>query len=226
MNEWDTKNAYDNGKHGSAARLLNSTGQKITLVHINKTAGTSIGRAIGTSFPDKPNQIFHASAYQLKLLLGDSNFDDIYKFAVARNPYDRFLSMYRYRTRTKQPGFENKIPSLEDFFYEAFVGKLPKYRHSGVVMGVSYLFMNQHDWICDPLNKEKILVDRVLSFEKLQEDFDLLADFLKQPRIKLPLIKAANKKEDFIDHFKSPTFISDFNQYYNQDFEYFKYDKM
>jgi len=228
METWNTKNAFSQDSSGSPVRLLKSTNQKIFFVHINKNAGSSMGLSIGIRVEGGPRKIFHMTAYQMKLLYGDKIFDDTYKFTVIRNPYDRFLSMYKFRKRTKQTGFNKTTPSLEDFFYEGFVGKSAKYRWgiNGGQHGEEWMFMNQYDWICNPLNKEEIIIDRILSFENLQDDFDSMADFLKQPRIILPNSNSSNKKEKYLDFFKNPTFVSDFNQYYNRDFEFFKYDKI
>lgn len=228
METWDTKNAFDNNLSGSPIRLLNSTGQKIFFVHINKNAGSSMGLSIGIREEGGPRKIFHMTSYQMKLIYGNEVFDDTFKFTVIRNPYDRFLSMYKFRKRTKQTGFKNAIPSLEDFFYEGFVGKSAKYRwgYQGGQHGEEWMFLNQYDWICNPLDKDQIMVDKILKFENLQSDFDDMADHLKQPRIILPNSNSSNKKEKYLDFFQNEKFISDFNQYYSKDFEYFKYEKI
>ena len=79
--------------------------KKFIFVHINKTAGTSIEKALSNygvrkleensdlelELTYKQSQHFNTEEY--KKHLGDG-YDDYYKFTIIRNPFDRVVSYY------------------------------------------------------------------------------------------------------------------------------------
>lgn len=226
LRQWKTKNALDSKAHGSPLRTLKSNGQKILFIHINKTAGTSINRAIGiVPLGMGAGLVSHWSAYQFKLLLGEKEFNDCIKFSIVRNPYARIISLYVFRKKTKQPGFDDVlVPSFNSFFYEAIIGKFGKYRHDRYG---EWMFMPQYDWLCDPLDREKMLVDRILKVETLQDDFDELSKELGQPPVQVSRMNpsGATGSENLIEqYFTDEQLIKDFNKFFKDDFEKFGYE--
>ena len=64
--------------------------KKHIFVHIPKTGGLSIKKQANLE------SYQHKTARDIRQLVGDENYFSSYRFAFARNPYDRFLSAYFY----------------------------------------------------------------------------------------------------------------------------------
>ena len=81
----------------NAVYLLHTTyNRPYIFIHINKTAGSSISKALGYD-----HQI-HMTAKMLQDLLSTEIYQQKYKFAFIRNPYDRVVSQYLYRKKSNQ----------------------------------------------------------------------------------------------------------------------------
>jgi len=145
---------------------------KCIFVHITKTGGTSIESAFNVPFNDKnENREFmygdiisedlkqkklsspalqHLTIMELKELLDPDVFNNYFKFAIVRNPWDRVLSEYFF----DRNAYRKKNPiSFEDF-----------------VKNLNYFHRyDQMSFISD--NEGKILVDYVGKYENLKKDF-------------------------------------------------------
>lgn len=128
-------------------------------VHINKTAGTSIGKAIGLA--DKN----HLTVKEIIARIGQEPWDAAYKFTFVRNPWDKTVSLYEYRRKKNKTqiatlglGFEEwLIKTLGDaqdpFFYDN-----PK------------SFQPQVEWLKD--THGLININYIGKFESLNQDFE------------------------------------------------------
>jgi hypothetical protein len=124
----------------------------------SRRVATSIKRAWRSKLGEKPQ---HAGAAQIRKAFPDE-WLSFHKFCVVRNPYDRAVSDYFWRTRDakEKPSFETYLSALE-------AGD----NIGGVVPIKSYL--NWPKYTIDG----RIAVDSVLRFETLQTDFArLLSD--------------------------------------------------
>mgnify|MGYP003150102182 FL=1 len=57
---------------------------KCVFVHITKTAGSSITKALGENDNGNP----HRNAFDYLKEMGEEKFKEYYKFAVVRNPWE------------------------------------------------------------------------------------------------------------------------------------------
>jgi hypothetical protein len=74
--------------------MLISTEKKLLFVHIQKTGGTSIGHVLRRCVPDAREFLgTHDHALWAKKALG-ADYDNYFKFAFIRNPWDRLVSWY------------------------------------------------------------------------------------------------------------------------------------
>lgn len=71
---------------------------KLLHVHIPRTGGESIRYAMAmesTNYVINEPRI-HASANEIRDFIGKRHWQDYYKFAVSRNPYEWYVSLWRY----------------------------------------------------------------------------------------------------------------------------------
>jgi len=83
----------------------------LLFIHVPKTAGTSIEHALfDTMEKCKSGLAKHSTYNEYKTVLPKLDFEkDILKFAVIRNPYDRFFSYYKRHIGTKRSSHCPKI---------------------------------------------------------------------------------------------------------------------
>jgi len=125
-------------------------------VHINKTGGSSIERALGVPFQ-------HLTALELRDHLGERRWNDRFSFGFVRNPWDRVVSHYHYRVKTDQTGLgESPIP-FEEWVVRAYGDRDPLYYDQ------PKMFMAQYRWLSDREGGQ--IVDFVGRFERLRDDF-------------------------------------------------------
>lgn len=142
---------------------------KAIFVHITKTAGTSVAKSLFGYLP------YHYTAEEYRVFFGKKNFNNYFKFAFVRNPWDRLYSSYRYlksggwNDEDKIWGEEN-LKEFDDFndFVTNWVTaeNIKKHIH----------FKPQHEFICDRYGN--LIVNHIAYFETLQEDFGTIAKML------------------------------------------------
>ena len=72
--------------------------KNLIFVHIPRTGGTSIEKALGFQMG---NQEKHLSAKDIRGQIGEVAWENAFKFSFVRNPWDRIISLYH------QPYFRN-----------------------------------------------------------------------------------------------------------------------
>ncbi len=143
----------------------------------------------------------HMPAWRVKTYLGDSIWDEYYKFSFERNPWDRQVSFFNYKNRDK----------TNPTSFETFLGKPQK----------SYV-ANYDLYSID----DEIALDFVGKYENLEEDFKIVTGTLGiDKEVILPYAnvgkKSASKSyRDYYDD-KSRQLIAD---WYGREIEYFDYE--
>ena len=88
-------------------RARNAWWSRYIFIHINKTGGSSIERALDLRFE-------HMTAREKRVDVGPRRWQTAFKFAFVRNPWARALSHYRYRVQTNQTGLGNEHLAFRD----------------------------------------------------------------------------------------------------------------
>jgi len=161
--------------------MLISNSRKFIFIHIPKTAGTSIEESLlpycsgkkgfvnwlirrlvkYVRFPNK--QVFalrtyeaHVTLAEAELLLPGKVIDDYFKFAVVRNPYDRFVS----------------------FYYHLLKQTTHRWHEYAVKAGSFAGFIEQMKHIPEPSQKHYLMgrygninMDYIIRFEDIQNDY-------------------------------------------------------
>ena len=217
--------------------MLVSHGRKLVFVHIQKTGGDTVSRLMGESIPD----IFcfkakHESAVKAAAEL--KCWNEYFKFAFVRNPWDRLVSWYsmirdaetirwhqiltnqRRRSHFRQTR-ENKlwryVLDNSSTFEEFIINCTDEIE---VDEGVHYSFAyNQLDYIAD--SNDDLLVDFIGRFESFGSDLYKVYD-----RLGLELGSIPHENRSVRGHystFYTPETETIVRKRFQRDIEYFGY---
>lgn len=210
--------------------MLLSLEKNFIFIHIPKTAGSSISRALRPGClkpkptqwrrllshlpvreaPEKANFNRHDRASWLRRKLPGSLYDGAYKFAVVRNPFDLVVSNYHHlRSRTSR----RRHRQAQSWDFNAFLHYLERKNRLARI--------DQTSWISD--GHGHLIVDEVLRFETLAEHFDGLVERLDLPGdVTLPKVNV-NTPFDYRTHYDDEA-KSIVRRLYLRDFEHFGYE--
>jgi hypothetical protein len=166
-------------------------------VHVPKTAGQSIetvflkqhglrwrtrGELLLRANSDRmagPERLAHLYAREYVACghVSAEDFSRYFKFAVVRNPYARAVSEYRFRERHDARSFC------------AFLDTTPADDHDDFARHMA----PQVNFVCDGAGR--VLVNRILRYETLQQDIDPVFERIFGKPLRLPLINRAASGE-------------------------------
>jgi hypothetical protein len=104
----------------------------------------------------------HATASQIRDVVGRKIFDSYYKFAIERNPWDRQVSLYAHREWKKGKPADHFDRDMRSLIYR----------------NTEYVRLN--NWSIYAIGRE-IVADRVMRYERLPEAIDELVTTLGIP---------------------------------------------
>jgi hypothetical protein len=193
-------------------------GQGYIFVHVPKTGGQSVSRALG----EKTREVPTHSPLHLH-----SN-DDLFSFGFIRNPWDRMVSLYSFlcqkpfkatdnfkQDQVRAAGFKSWL--MDDEFYMKEDFRLPE--------GESWVVGGQGD--LPPMQRRPQLwwldgADYIGKFETLTFDFHYICNRIGIKASKLPHINRTKHKH-YRDYYDSETrdFVA---THFASDIEYFRYE--
>ena len=168
-------------------------------VHIQKTAGSSLSRALRPHADDNPADRLSKIRSYLKLTskngptyfpihsdweyarkrIGSEQYENMFKFSFVRNPWDRLVSNYHYILNRPSHGRHNKIKRLKNFAeYIDFEIKRNKFSQSKLITD----------------QNGELKVDFVGKLENLSEDFQYVCDKIGI-KYELPHINKSSHKK-------------------------------
>jgi hypothetical protein len=113
----------------------------------------------------------HTEASRIRALVGDEIWRSYYKFAIERDPWDKAISLYYWRTRDQQPR-----PPLLTFLQKVGARSLS----------------NAHIYMIDG----ELGVDRVIAYENLATQLEEIRQHLALPEpVTLPRAKSTHRTE-------------------------------
>ncbi|MEM1111970.1 MAG: sulfotransferase family 2 domain-containing protein [Pseudomonadota bacterium] len=132
-------------------------------IHINKTGGSSIERALGIGLD-------HSTAQEKYRQLGLRAWETKFRFTMVRNPWDKVVSHYHYRVKTGQTGLGDGEVSFDEWLHRCYVERDP------TLYDQPRMFMAQRRWLVD--ENDRMLVEFIGRFENLAEDFSTICQRL------------------------------------------------
>ena len=176
-------------------------------IHINKTAGTSIGKAIG--LPMKG----HLTATEVIARIGVDKWNAAYKFTLVRNPWDKVVSHYEYRRKKNKTEIASQNISFTDWVKMTYGEEKDTFYYNN-----PRSFQPQVDWLRD--TEGKISMDFIGKFESINEDFQHIKSVIGLDTI-LPHLNASirtNYQEYYDD--ETRTIVA---RWFREDIEEFGY---
>ena len=202
-----------------------SQNKKFIFIAVMKTGTMSITNALKKYSLDSDG--YHYTAKELKsgmltskssrrlgsqnkhIHLYSSYWEEYYSFGFVRNPWDHFVSLYKW---CKKHGNEKTRNGFENFLVNQF--------------NSNYDSLYDWDFTCqsDRLFENDIqIVDFVGRFENLEKDFKKICDKLLIKE-SLPKINSSKDKTDYRLFYKNDNQIEMISKMYSKDIERFKYE--
>lgn len=187
--------------------LRNGTNGKFIFVHINKTAGTSLTKAL--NLPVKR----HLTVKEIIDIVGEKEFYAAFKFTVVRNPWSKVVSHYKFRVKSNQTMMKDNPISFKNWVSLTYGQNKDSYYYDKPKM-----FQPQLEWLKD--YNGKIAVDKIIKFENLSSEFAEIALILGTEH-SLPHLNKTDQ-DSYINYYdeESKNIIS---EWFREDIEYFNY---
>ncbi|MDX1406522.1 MAG: sulfotransferase family 2 domain-containing protein [Saprospiraceae bacterium] len=203
------------------------TERKFLFVHIPKTAGTSIKKALGLT-----PEASHGKYFHFRERLGPRAYRKYYKIAFVRNPWDRFLSFYLYARMDENFYHSTRNPDKAlygknrhyDLLKHASLNDCAHYLIEGrfkPLSGTFYFMAPQCEWIMD--EQDTLQIDFLGKYESLEADVSQVCDHLGMPDAHLEVINNSRRERaDFRQYYDAETRAL-IAKYYERDIELLKY---
>jgi hypothetical protein len=159
-----------------------SNDHKFIFIHIQKTAGKSLLKALGL-----PLGADHRFASVQREDYGHHLWSTCFKFAFVRNPWDRLVSAYHYRRNggSRRPD-DLARAKLYPRSFRRFCRRLDHFMN----LPDEHMFVPQWQWISDA--EGRIIIDFVGRYEELDRDFEEVCRRIGLDGLRLPHV---NKSE-------------------------------
>jgi hypothetical protein len=173
---------------------------KCIFIHQRKCAGCSIIHTFGLDQAEPEWHFMNEGVLSPEYESAPAGY---FRFSVVRNPWDRFISGWKY------------LPATRDRSLRDLLANLPidgaEYRH---------LTRPQHAILYD--ENGRLIVDYIIRFESLQRDFDEVCKMIGKPRRKLPHVNQGNRGHysDYFDEESRRMFL----RHFGRDVELFGYE--
>lgn len=177
---------------------------KTLYIHIPKTGGTSITKVLSpclSSVITEQHPVYRKNpkynkdyakvinfkisrAEHFKSVIGGTPFEKMWKVAIVRNPWDRYVSNWKWLTRKESTyprrGWKSRGWSGEDgqISFEDFVKQMSWcYTEQPNLHGYQHDKWHIRNQVEHISNREgEIIIDHVGKFEKLNEEFSLICE--------------------------------------------------
>ena len=173
-------------------------------IHQRKVAGSSIMAAFGKDQSMADWHAYNGGAKGNGWKNRKEPIDSYFVFSAVRNPFDRLISAWKY------------LPAFREMPLDYVLENLPKAGHDH-----RHLAVSQMEMLLDG-DTNKLIVNDLIRFESLQDDFDRVCDRLGKPRVTLPLINPVCRQRDYRCYYTAKT-RAQVENIFKVDLNYFGY---
>lgn len=176
-------------------------------IHINKTAGTSIGRSLGL------NRKAHLTVREVIDQVGNDIWKSSYTFAFVRNPWSKVASHYRYRVKTNQSKLQDRPIPFEEWVRITYGENKDFYYYD-----VPKMFQPQVEWMKN--HHGEIDIDFIGKFENLPRDFEIITHKIG---LKTELLHLNHTESNHYRDYYCQETIDIVGSWFEEDVELFNY---
>ena len=169
---------------------VNAWRGRIVFIHINKTGGTSVERALNLRSERK-------TALEKRSEMGERRFARAFKFAFVRNPWDLQVSSFHH-IRRERPHLLGEHDAFEAFLRWKLDPERPYQYHIDTSVQL------QTDYLVDLHGR--VIVDFIGHYERLAEDFAEVCARIGVSHLSLPHERrAADREKDYRQYYSDET---------------------
>ena len=184
-------------------------------IHIPKTAGTSILRALGA--PERPR--VHLPWY-VYYIANEGRFAKYFKFAFVRNPWDRAYSAYNYLAQGGNQTTDIEVSEWITNNFPDFEAFLEHGLGSGIARS-NHLFIPQSNYIVD--YKGGLKVDCLGRVESIDKDFIEIKSRLHLVTSLERINVSETDRCAYRSAYRNPQSVEIISEIYAQDIRLFNY---
>lgn len=216
-----------------------SLSNRFILIHVPKTAGTAIARALMPYARPDPRSFWrrilrrlplrqppehayfrqHDTAAEIRAKLSPEVFASFWSFGVVRNPFDHAISYYEFMKEYRVARHARRVRAM------SFRDHLEYRLQPRPIWDKPFLRLpNQSYYLCDAAGR--VLVNQVLHYERLAEEFPELTRRLGLPAIELGVARKSSFRaagSSLVDYYDDPATVDLLRHLYRPDFENFGY---
>jgi len=199
--------------------MLISESHQFIFLAVAKTGTSSVEDALApyrSPLTDRFNK--HATCARLRRELPAGMWEQFFKFAFVRNPYDLMQSWYFYRQREElaDPNHPRHHLYTGDKSFDEFIETFSKL---GWVL-------NQVAWVAPPAMNLQIQLDYVGHYETLEEDYREICRRIGVPCTSLPKVRRSRNSAARAANLWNSHTRRLINDYFRHDFEVLGYDML
>jgi hypothetical protein len=164
------------------------------------------------------NKIFgdHIPAIEIREVIGETVWEQIFVFTFVRNPWDRILSLYHY--------VKQRDDILNDMEFRDYICAISNFIETGkgsLFREHEYYYLSASDYIVDASGK--ILVDFIGKFENRNDDLKIIAQKIGCKQLgKLKINKSDRINKHYSEYYDQET-QAIVRKIYSKDIELFDY---
>lgn len=169
--------------------MIISHSHKFIFIHVHKNAGSAIGLCLSPYYSHAVSDLpFHITARDLKReiesgcsiypILNHSNtaFEEYFKFAVVRNPWDWIVSLFFWLRGNKDHDFNSFVNSISFSEFVEWLHNDHSKNPEGLCHGSHYAYrQTQLSFVSID---GRVALNKILRFENIESDFSDTCDIL------------------------------------------------
>lgn len=197
-----------------------SADRRWIFVHIQKTGGDAVRTALGAELND-PHKHFLAS--ELREVYGRLAWQQCFKFAFVRNPWERLVSWWSMIDGAREQDHSTPLNKFQSYVLQrasTFQEFITNCTDEIIDFdGPKYIFRNQIDYLVD--ENGEVIVDLIGRFENFQQNFDEVTKRLGRKNARLPQVNSS-RHGVYMDYY-TPAMAEVVGRHYARDLKTFGY---